>query len=258
MTQIVDAGRHRSSGRHNPLTEIKGIMARAGDTGVKASAVLAASGGLVAAFALPAQAAPATPDSTGPSTATLTLEKSPAERSAAGVVAAEAPAIAAPALAAPADAEATVSGVTAEAIPEPEPVVAVAQAQAASVAGGAAPTPTATVNIPANSGIVGIAASLTGIWYVYGGSTPAGFDCSGFTSYVYAQAGISIPRTSSAQQAAATPVSNPQPGDLIFFGYPAYHVGIYIGNNQMIDALKTGTQIGVRDVWTTDVSYGRF
>lgn len=264
MTQTVATGRHRSAGRHNPLIEIKGIVARAGDTGVKASAVLAASGGLVAAFALPAQAAPSTPSTTGSSAATLTLEKSPAERSAAGVVQAEAPAVAAPALAAPADAEATVTGVTAEPIPapEPEPVVVAAPAAQASNGGttsttqAAAPAP--TVNIPSNSGIVSIAASLTGIWYVYGGSTPAGFDCSGFVQYIYAQAGISIPRTSSAQQAAATPVSNPQPGDLIFFGYPAYHVGIYIGNGQMIDSLKTGTQSGVRTVWTTDVNYGRF
>ena len=59
-------------------------------------------------------------------------------------------------------------------------------------------TSSAAVN-PSGNDIVSIALSLTGIPYVYGGSTPAGFDCSGFTQYVYARAGISIPRTSGAQ-----------------------------------------------------------
>ena len=89
---------------------------------------------------------------------------------------------------------------------------------------------------PGSAGVLGIAASLAGIYYVYGGTTTAGFDCSGFTQYVFAQVGISLPRTSQAQQAAATPVSNPQPGDLVFFGYPAGHVGIYAGNGMMWDS----------------------
>ncbi|WP_235585584.1 C40 family peptidase, partial [Serinicoccus chungangensis] len=74
----------------------------------------------------------------------------------------------------------------------------------------AAPAPT--------GGVLGVAAGLVGTPYQWGGSTPAGFDCSGFTSYVFAAVGISLPRTAAAQQAAATPVSNPQPGDLVFYG----------------------------------------
>ena len=103
----------------------------------------------------------------------------------------------------------------------------------------AAPVPAAT------GGIIGIAASLSGIYYRYGGTTTAGFDCSGFTSYVYRQVGMSLPRTAEAQRAASTKVSNPAPGDLIFFGYPAYHVGIYAGGGMMYDSPRTGKTTGL-------------
>jgi len=121
-------------------------------------------------------------------------------------------------------------------------------------------TTTRTVSDPAPraSGIVGIAKSLFGVPYVYGGRTPNGFDCSGFTSYVYRQAGITIPRTASAQKAAATPVSSPRPGDLVFFGYPVYHVGIYVSPGTMIDAQRPGTTIGYHSIWTKPSGYGRF
>ena len=53
-------------------------------------------------------------------------------------------------------------------------------------------------------------------------------------------------------------VSNPQPGDLVFFGYPAYHVGIYVSPGRIIDAQRTGTTIGYHSIWTTPSGYGRF
>jgi cell wall-associated NlpC family hydrolase len=108
------------------------------------------------------------------------------------------------------------------------------------------------------SGIVNIAKTMIGVPYVYGGSTPSGFDCSGFTSWVYRQAGITIPRTASQQQAAARRVATPQAGDLVFFGYPAYHVGIYVSPGKMIDAQRPGTTIGYHSIWTTPSGYGRF
>ena len=110
-----------------------------------------------------------------------------------------------------------------------------------------------------SSAIVNIARGLLGIAYAYGGSSPStGFDCSGFTSYVFGQAGISLPRTASAQQAAATPVSNPQPGDLVFFGSPAYHVGIYTGPGMMIDSPKPGGVTAERAIFSGVSGYGRF
>jgi len=83
--------------------------------------------------------------------------------------------------------------------------------------------------------IVGIAARYVGVPYVWGGSTPAGFDCSGFTSYVYAQVGVHLPRTSADQHYAGTVVPRSQalPGDLI---WSPGHIAIFAGGNQLIDA----------------------
>ena len=133
---------------------------------------------------------------------------------------------------------------------QPEPVVEAEPAvEAESEPEPAAPAPT--------GGVLGVAAGLTGIPYQWGGSTPAGFDCSGFTSYVFAQVGISLPRTAAQQQAFATPVSNPQPGDLVFYGYPAYHIGIYAGDGMMYDSPTPGNYSGYRPVFSGVSGYGR-
>ena len=96
--------------------------------------------------------------------------------------------------------------------------------------------------------IVEIARTKIGSPYVYGGSGPDAFDCSGFTSWVYAQAGKSIPRTSQAQASSGTPVSldQIQPGDIVAYYSGASHVGIYAGNGMIIDALNSGTPVGER------------
>ena len=85
-----------------------------------------------------------------------------------------------------------------------------------------------------------------------------GFDCSGFTQYVYRQAGISIPRTAEAQRQASTKVSNPQPGDLVFWGIPATHVGIYAGPGMTIDSASSGTRVSLHKIWSGNLSYGRY
>ncbi|MGG5173815.1 C40 family peptidase [Pseudarthrobacter sp. J1763] len=87
----------------------------------------------------------------------------------------------------------------------------------------------------AASGLVGLAYSGIGSPYVWGGTTPAGWDCSGFTQWVYAQAGISIPRVQAWN--SMTPTANPAPGDLVMQNGGA-HVGIYVGNGMMISALN--------------------
>ncbi|WP_434643502.1 NlpC/P60 family protein [Thermoanaerobacterium thermosaccharolyticum] len=90
-----------------------------------------------------------------------------------------------------------------------------------------------------NLSIVSIAGRYLGTPYVYGGTTPAGFDCSGFVQYVFRQAGKSIGRTTYDQYAGGRPVSlsDLQPGDILFFstsGKGPTHEGIYIGDNRLI------------------------
>jgi len=106
--------------------------------------------------------------------------------------------------------------------------------------------------------VIAYASHFLGVPYVWGGTTPSGFDCSGFTQYVFAHFGIGLPRIAEAQQNVGTLVSraNLQPGDLVFFGNPAHHVGIYVGNGNMINAPHTGDVVKVQPL-NSDFTYGR-
>jgi cell wall-associated NlpC family hydrolase len=120
------------------------------------------------------------------------------------------------------------------------------------------PAPAPAPGQVTGAAILAEAAKYAGVPYLWGGSTPAGFDCSGFTTYVFAQLGISLPRTAAQQKNFVTPVSEPRPGDLVFYGSPAYHVGIYAGNNTMWDSARPGTVVSLRTIWDSgDLSYGR-
>jgi cell wall-associated NlpC family hydrolase len=154
--------------------------------------------------------------------------------------------------------------------PEPEPVrattsrsaerTAVAATTATATVEEAAPVVQATpVSAPASangSAIIDAASQLVGIPYVSGGTTTSGFDCSGFTSYVFAQVGISLPRTSSAQASAGTVVSraDAQPGDLI---YSPGHIAIYAGGNTQIDSPRPGKTIQFREIWQSNPTFIR-
>lgn len=95
------------------------------------------------------------------------------------------------------------------------------------------------------SAIIATSKQYIGVKYVFGGTTPAGFDCSGFVQYVFAKHGISLPRVSRDQYKIGTSVafSNLQPGDLVFFSLAKNgvvdHEGIYIGNGQFINAASS-------------------
>lgn len=93
------------------------------------------------------------------------------------------------------------------------------------------------------------ALSYIGTPYVWGGTTPSGFDCSGLTQYVYRDAGVSLPRTAAQQSNKGERVSmnELEPGDLLFWGAQgsSYHVGIYIGNGSFVHAPKPGDSVKI-------------
>ena len=133
-------------------------------------------------------------------------------------------------------------------------VAALAVPTVASSPVAAAPTVTGAPSpaSPDASHVISLAASLEGTPYVWGGSSTSGFDCSGLVQYVYGQSGVTLPRTSQEQATVGSPVaslSQAQPGDLLFFAgsdgtaSSPGHVGIYVGNGQMIDAPYTGTVV---------------
>ena len=308
-------GRHRAPGRFNPAAELGQIISDAGTPLAKGSAVVAASGGLVAAIAIPAQAASA--DDAEAATPAPQSASAPAAPAAAAVTAPTAETTGAAAFGevevepvakptgptpwqlrmraereAERERQATAERErreraaeqrqerAAEQREQEEEQEAAQQEQApertesapsrsqereapssGSSSGSSTPASTPSSSpAPSTSGssnVISIAKQYIGTPYVFGGSSPSGFDCSGFTQYVFGKAGKSLPRVTSAQQAAVTPVSDPQPGDLVFFGSPAYHVGIYVGNGQMIDAPRTGSSISIRPVFDGVSGYGR-
>ncbi len=90
------------------------------------------------------------------------------------------------------------------------------------------------------------ALDLLGKPYVWGGASPRGFDCSGFTSYVFGRLGIVIPRTADVQFADGRSVREPLPGDLVFFqtyDYGASHVGIYLGDGRFVNAIGADVHV---------------
>ncbi|MFL5953052.1 MAG: NlpC/P60 family protein [Gaiellaceae bacterium] len=113
---------------------------------------------------------------------------------------------------------------------------------------------------PTHGGVVGVALSQLNTPYVWGGSAPGGFDCSGLVMWAYAQVGVSLPHSSYAQYGAGVPVSRDQlqPGDLVFFDGLG-HVGIYIGGDQFVHAPHTGDVVKISSLsegWYTSTYVG--
>jgi cell wall-associated NlpC family hydrolase len=206
--------------------------------------VAVASSGLIVTMAVPASAAP--------------LEQPGGSAPGIDVAALTAPARSAlatsPVVAVSSDATWTFEtpAISVTANPKPEPVVERAAAAsrsepraAAQAIGGAIPASAV------GSAVIEIAARYVGTPYAYGGATPDGFDCSGFTSYVYAQLGITLPRASADQLYAGVqvPRDQAQPGDLV---WSPGHVGIYAGDNTMIDSPRPGKSVQFREMWQSN------
>ena len=235
MSSRHNAARHRAQTVHlNPLGSMsKAVAANAGSVGRQA-AVIAAASGLILTAGLPANAAEGNLElsasaESGSQSAQFTVTAEPTAK-----VSFERP------------------SVTTQAAPKLETVRAQSTTDAAASADTANDGKLAEiVSSAAASGLAAIAYTGIGSPYLWGGTTPSGWDCSGFTQWVYAQAGISIPRTNA--WTSMTPTSTPAPGDLVMQNGGA-HVGIYVGNGMMISALNPSQGTLLHSVASTGTS----
>lgn len=138
--------------------------------------------------------------------------------------------------------------------PEPEPVVVAPTSSSGSSGSGSA---AAGALEASGSEILAYGAQFLGVPYKFAGGTPAGFDCSGFTSYVYKKFGVNLPRSSKAQYNAGKKISmsDVKPGDLV---YTPGHVGIYAGNGKILHSPRPGKSVQVSKMWSASWTGLRF
>ena len=243
-------GRHRAARRPiTPLTPLSRAAARGISGAARRGALVVAGSGLaVSLLNVPANAAPVADNS--PSTAELDILNKTSQGSVAEAVVVEA-VNTAPAVQVAADSKFTLETGTIKVTPAPEPEPESVVEEVVETAAAVEKAVPAAAN-----DIVSIARQYIGVPYVWAGSTPAGFDCSGFTSYVYAQVGIDLPRTSSEQRYAGTVVSQAeaQPGDLI---WSPGHIAIYAGNGMQIEAPVPGQSVHESQIWQNSPTFIR-
>jgi cell wall-associated NlpC family hydrolase len=119
----------------------------------------------------------------------------------------------------------------------------------------AAPVPSYTLG----ASVVAFAEQYRGVPYVFGGESPAGFDCSGLVEFVFAHFGVNLPHSAAAQGRIGTriPTSAARPGDVVVIN-GGTHVGIYLGPGRMIDAPEPGRVVGNDAIWTSNYFIVRF
>jgi len=126
---------------------------------------------------------------------------------------------------------------------------------------GHAPTYFSGFGSAKGSSVLAVASRYIGVSYRYGGTSPRGWDCSAAMQYIYSQIGVRLPRTANQQMLASQRISRSQArvGDLVFMvsGGAAYHVGAYAGGNQFYDAGRQGNSFSKREIWTSNVVFGR-
>lgn len=256
MTTARPRGRYRAQVRpKTPLSALSDAVSANAGTMSRRSAVIAASSGLVVTMGLPAAGAAPVADVLTPDTP---------QESTGAIERVEVPAAPPVDVTVPADAKVTFAATTVSSVeappppPPPPPVVEEEREERVSrdttrESVSSESSSDAEESSASGGSIVAIAARYVGTPYVYGGTSPDGFDCSGFTQYVYRQAGISIPRTSGAQGSGGRRVSasEARPGDLVWSGNG--HIGIYAGGDQMYDAPRTGKSVAKRTIWYTPI-----
>ena len=241
MAQNVP-GRHRAPGRFNAISELKTIAKESAQPAVKGAAIVAASGGLVASFAGTANAADGVSSAAavvGPQVGTLKAANALSAIGYGKPVLKSKPVVIEDIKVKRERAESAAEKAAAEQAADERASAERASRFSSRVALNDA-------KVPSASGIVGIAQSFFGVSYVYGGSSPSGFDCSGLVMWAFAQVGVSLPHNAAAQYGVGSPVdrSSLQPGDLVFFSGLG-HVGIYIGGGQYVHAPQTGDVVKV-------------
>lgn len=251
MTQTSTRGRHAAPAR----TPIAVLAKAASMPSNRRGAMVFASSGLIITMA--ATTASATTESS--------LEATPLAGEASVSDTAVAALSLAPAVTVSSDVK--FDSVDLEASSQPAPVIvqvsrttssrttAAASSGSSGTTAAAAQTYTAAP-VSTTGGAVGIARQFIGTPYLYGGATPAGFDCSGFTQYVFRQLGINLPRSSSQQRYAGTVVSaaDARPGDLVW--WPG-HVGIYTGGGNHIAARNPGKPLQETPMYRSNPTYIR-
>jgi cell wall-associated NlpC family hydrolase len=131
------------------------------------------------------------------------------------------------------------------------PVAPAAVPATASAPGTAQPAGLMMPPVPTKgASALSAAMAAMGTPYRWGGTGRGGFDCSGLAQWAYRKAGITLPRSSRAQSGVGTPVSRAdlQPGDLVFFYRPVSHVGIYVGNGNVVHAPQTGDVVKISPI----------
>jgi cell wall-associated NlpC family hydrolase len=153
--------------------------------------------------------------------------------------------------------QATIASISA---PRATPASSGAQFAAALDAATPAAAPAASTTGVTGAAVVQDAKKYLGVPYVWGGESMSGIDCSGLVQAAYGDLGVRMPRVAADQARMGTEVpslAQAQPGDLLTFGNPAYHIAIYLGNNQLIESPEPGKTVHITDVYQTPTSIRR-
>jgi len=218
--------------------------------------VIAMSSGLVATMGLPAEAVSgAHSEAAAKVTPAIAGPVSPAVAAPSALLALPAALTGGAPVSAPAAAKVSFERPAFAAVPKPA-------ARPSALGGGSRGTFTIASFGSANgSSVIALAQRYLGVPYVFGGSSPAGWDCSGANVYIFGLLGISLPRTSNEQMLATSriPRSQARAGDLVFFlsGGRAYHTGIYDGSGGVYDSGRSGEVYQHRAIWSSNVVFTR-